>query len=101
MKLETGRFHEHKWRNCPHQSKINGFNNQWDFKKDNFLRVGVPSRQCAVHACLQVRPDFLELCIARGSILYGVSGIGRDLSRSDFDLLPRPFIGLTEDFQSG
>ena len=66
--------------------------------------MGVPSLQCAVHVCAmmpQVRPGFLELCIARGPILCGVSGIGRALSWSDFGLLPRPFIGLTENFKSG
>ena len=62
-----------KSSNCPHESKINGFNNKWDLKKITLiLHVGVPSRPCAVHVCAnqlmlafmpQVEP---ELCFAPG-----------------------------------
>ena len=33
VKLATGSYHEQKSNNCPHQSNIKGFNNQWDLKK--------------------------------------------------------------------
>ena len=33
VKLVIGSCHKQKSSNCPHQSKIKGFNNQWDLKK--------------------------------------------------------------------
>ena len=32
VKLATESCHEQKSSNCPHQSKIKGFNNQWDLR---------------------------------------------------------------------
>ena len=36
VKLATGSCHEQKSSNCTHQSKIKGFNNQWDKNKSQF-----------------------------------------------------------------
>ena len=89
VKLATGGCHEQKSSNCSHQSKIKGFNNQWDLKKKSQLipiwLEGMPRHPCAVQP--QVRPGFLELCISRGPCWCGSV---RALSRVDLCLFATP-----------
>ena len=41
----TGSCCEQKLGNCPHQSKIKGFNNQWDLKKKKKKQIN-PNLTC-------------------------------------------------------
>ena len=41
VKLATGSCHEQKSCNFPHQSMINGYNNQWDLKKKKPINPNV------------------------------------------------------------
>ena len=81
VKLATGSCHEQKSSNCPHQKVLITSGT----KKKLIWHEGVPSCLCALIMLalkLQVRPGFLELCIAR--MLCWCGGSGRTLCRHDF-----------------